>query len=102
MADYGWRELGWIPDRLNSESLQRKIFSECETPTSRYLVSLRRASSIRTNELEALEHCVLATAWRDYQGEAFHPTAYAADGPVRLGTVRIFGAPVDSCAQLGD
>ena len=49
MANYGWRELGWIPDRLNSESLPRKIFSECETPTSRYLVSLRRASSTRTN-----------------------------------------------------
>ena len=49
MANYGWRELGWIPDRLNSESLPRKIFSECGTPTSRYLVSLRRASSTRTN-----------------------------------------------------
>ena len=49
MANYDWRELGWIPDRLNSESLPRKIFSERETPTSRYLVSLRRASSIRPN-----------------------------------------------------
>ena len=38
MANYGWRELGWIPDRLNSESLPRKIFPECETPTSRVCV----------------------------------------------------------------
>ena len=66
------------------------------------LPGLRGASSTRTNELEALEHYVLATAWRDYQGEAFHPTAYAACGSGCLGTVRIFGAPVDSCAELGD
>ena len=37
-TDYGWRELGWIPDRLNSEFLPRKIFSGCKTPTSRYVV----------------------------------------------------------------
>ena len=39
MANYGWRELGWISDRLNSEFLPKKIFSERETPTSRYLGS---------------------------------------------------------------
>ena len=37
------------------------------------LPGLRGASSTRTNELEALGNYVLATAWRNYQGEVGGP-----------------------------